>query len=126
MAAEHLIAIVDDDRSARESATDLVRSMGFATRAFVSGEEFLKMGSVRGTSCLVADMQMPGLSGLALRKQLAASGHLIPTILMTAYPNDRDREEAARIGVICYLAKPFDDLDLFTCVQLAIASREKG
>ena len=126
MATEHLIAIVDDDQSARESVTDLVQSMGFAARAFVSGEEFLKKGSVQGTSCLVADIQMPGMSGLALRKQLAVSGHDIPTVLMTACPNDRDWEEAARLGVVCYLAKPLDDKVLLACFQIAFASRETG
>src|SRR4030095_4270351 len=94
MATKPVIAIVDDDQTARESTTDLIKSMGFNASAFVSAEDFLKMGCVQKTSCLIAGMQMSGMSGLELRKQLAASGHMVPTILITANPNDRDRARA--------------------------------
>ena len=121
MARKPLIAIVDDDQTARESTTDLVKSMGFNVKAFSSAEEFLKSGFVQGTSCLIADMRMHGMSGLDLRRQLAASGHIVPTILITAYPNDRDHALARRSGVTSYLAKPFDDDVLLASVCLALS-----
>src|SRR5262245_10757912 len=100
-----MISIVDDDDSVRDCTMDFIKAMGFAAKAFRCAEEFLS--DSRGTSCLIADMRMPGMTGLELHNRLAGSGNTIPTILITAFPNDADRARALRAGVVCYLAKPF-------------------
>jgi FixJ family two-component response regulator len=118
-----LISIVDDDESVREGTTDLVRSMGFVAKAFPRSEDFLKSGCVFKTSCLIADMRMPGMSGLELHNHLVTTKKRVPTILITAFPDDSDRGRALQAGVTCYLAKPYDDEELLGCVRLAVDSR---
>ena len=120
MANEVLISIVDDDESVRESTMDLVGAVGFRAEAFPSAEDFLKSDRCRLTSCLIADVQMPGMTGLELHAELAALGMSIPTILITAYPDDRIRARALRAGILCYLIKPFSETEFLTCVRLAI------
>src|SRR3974390_255864 len=121
-----VISIVDDDKSVREGTLELIQAMGFIAKAFERAEDFLKSDCLRSTSCLIADMRMPGMTGLELHKRLVESGSIIPTILITAFPDDRDRARALRAGVVCYLAKPFKDDDLLTCVRSALESREAG
>jgi FixJ family two-component response regulator len=118
-----MISIVDDDRAVREGMTDLIKSMGFGAESYSSASDFLKSADRRITSCLIADVQMPEMTGLELHDRLVTLGDIIPTILITAFPNDRDRKWAARSGVICYLAKPFNDDGLFACIRSAIESR---
>jgi len=118
-----LISIVDDDESVREGTTDLVRSMGFVAKAFPRSEDFLKSSCVSKTSCLIADMRMPGMSGLELHNHLVTTKKRVPTILITAFPDDRDRGRALQAGVTCYLAKPYDDEELLGYVRLAVDSR---
>jgi FixJ family two-component response regulator len=84
----------------------------------------LTSDAVRSTSCLIADVQMPGMSGLELRRRLAASGNAIPTILITAYPDDTVRAHAHEAGVIGYLTKPFSDDELIGCIDLALERRK--
>ena len=91
------ISIVDDDPSAREGITDLVRSMGFEAQAFERAEDFLKSGHLDRTDCLITDMRMPGMSGLELHDRLVTSGVSIPTIVITAFPQDADRLRARAI-----------------------------
>lgn len=112
-----LISIIDDDESVREGMTDLVKSMGFAAEAFQRAEEFLRSPHLQDTSCLIADVQMPEMTGLELHKNLVSSGKVIPTILITAFPNERDRILALRSGVTCYLVKPFNDDELLACIR---------
>jgi FixJ family two-component response regulator len=119
---EQLICIVDDDDSARDGMTDLVQSMGFTVKGFPCAEDFLESRDLRHASCLITDMRMPGMNGLQLCDRLRGSGDVIPTILMTAFPNDRDRTRAQQVGVIRYLAKPVKDDELFECVHSAIES----
>jgi FixJ family two-component response regulator len=121
-----VISIVDDDDSVREGMLDLIKAMGFIAKAFERAEDFLKSNCLRNTSCLIADMRMPGMTGLELHKRLVETGSIIPTILITAFPDDRDRVRALRAGVVCYLAKPFKDDDLLTCVRSALESLEAG
>jgi FixJ family two-component response regulator len=121
-----VISIVDDDESVREGLTDLVRSMGFIAEAFQRAEEFLKSPRLRRTSCLIADVQMPGMTGIELYDVLINAGNMIPTILITAFPNDRDRTLALRSGVTCYLVKPFNDDDLHECIRSALGARVAG
>jgi len=96
---------------------NLVRAMGAAAEMFPSAEDFLGSDAINRTSCLIADMRMPGMSGLELHNRLVDSGTPIPTILITAFPNDRDQARATEAGVICYLAKPFSETELLTCVH---------
>ena len=121
-----VISIVDDDESVREGLTDLVRSMGFIAEAFQRAEDFLKSPRLRRTSCLIADVQMPGMTGIELYDVLINAGSMIPTILITAFPNDRDRTLALHSGVTCYLVKPFNDDDLHECIRSALGARVAG
>ena len=119
-----VISIIDDDESVREGTMDLFESMGFITVAFPCAADFLSSDHLHDTSCLVADVQMPGMTGFELYDRLLGSGNIIPTILITAYPDDGDRARALQAGVMCYLAKPFNDNDLLACIRLALERRE--
>jgi FixJ family two-component response regulator len=112
-----VISIVDDDSSVRESTLDLIRSMGFSAEAFGGPDEFLESDFLHKTSCLIADMRMPGMSGLDLHNRLVALGTPIPTILITAFPDDRDRTRALQVGVVSYMAKPFDEGELLASIR---------
>ena len=118
-----LISIVDDDSSVREGTVDLVRAIGFAAQGFECAEHFLNSDRIDFTSCLIADVRMPGITGLELHDRLVAGGKTIPTILLTAYPNGQDRKRALQAGVICYLAKPYNQDDLLACIRSALESR---
>ncbi len=111
------IAIVDDDESMREATTGLLRSHGFIAKSFTSADEFLKSNRLRITSCLIADVQIPGMSGLALYGHLRAAGNPIPTILITAYPDEDIRARALSAGVTKYLVKPFSEKELFDSIN---------
>ena len=115
-----VISIIDDDESVREGTMDLFRSMGFITVAFPCATDFLSSNHLHDTSCLIADVQMPGMTGLELHNLLVGSGNIVPTILITAYPDDGDRARALQAGVICYLVKPFNYDDLLTCIRSAL------
>jgi FixJ family two-component response regulator len=119
-----VISIIDDDESVREGTMDLFESMGFITVAFPCAADFLSSDHLHDTSCLIADVQMPGMTGLELYNRLVGSGNIIPTILITAYPDDGDRARALQAGVICYLVKPFNYTDLLACIRLALERRE--
>lgn len=118
--AKPLISVVDDDESMREAIRGLMKSLGYTAEAFASAEEFLNSPKVPRTSCLIADVQMPGMTGPELHRHLLAAGNPIPTILITAYPDDRARERALEDGVVCYLSKPFDENDLLTCLRSSL------
>ena len=126
MPKKPVVAIVDDDESACEGTIDLLKAMGFAAKGSRSAEEFLKSSHLRCTACVITDMRMSGMTGLELHDHLVQSGKTIPTILVTAFPNDRDRARALKAGVVCYLAKPFNDQDLLRCVRSALESRRVG
>jgi len=117
---QSIISIVDDDQPFRESMRRLMRSLGYRGEAFASGAEFLASPFLSETSCLIADVHMPVMTGLELRRHLVQKGHLIPTILVTAYPSDGDRARALSDGVICYLRKPIDEQDLARCLCAAL------
>jgi FixJ family two-component response regulator len=121
---KRMISIVDDDQSAREGLIDLVKSMGFVAESFQSAGDFLNSSHLHDTSCLIADVQMPEVTGIELYKRLVQSGNLVPTVLITAFPNARDRAFALQTGVTCYLVKPFNDDDLFECIRSALESRK--
>jgi FixJ family two-component response regulator len=123
MLRKPLIAIVDDDESIRVTTKDLLESAGLNAAAFASAEDFLKSGLLPSVSCAIADMRMPGMSGLALHERLHASGNPIPTILMTAYPDEPVRARALKAGVVAYLTKPFTDDELLDCITSAVCQR---
>lgn len=122
MAKSTLISIVEDDQLFRESMSELLTSFGYTAKAFASAGDFLKSPLVAETDCLVADVQMPGMTGVELYRHLVETGHAIPTILVTAYPNDAVRNRALKDGVVCYLPKPVDDDHLERCLRSALQS----
>jgi FixJ family two-component response regulator len=117
-----VIAIVDDDHSVREALTSLVRSLGYAAIAFERAEDLLKSRRRRRIALVIADVQMPGMTGLELYDRLSTSAKPIPTVLITAYPDDGARERALSAGVMGYLSKPFDEEDLLGCVRSALTT----
>jgi FixJ family two-component response regulator len=116
-----LISIVDDDEEMREATKGLIRSLGYEAAAFASAEEFLQSGSVEDTSCLIADVQMPGLSGIDLLRDLIAQGIKMPTIFITAFPEEGTRLHALTAGAVGYLGKPFSEDSLLKCLNSALA-----
>jgi FixJ family two-component response regulator len=119
-----LVTVVEDDRYFRESMRRLMRSLGYPVEVFSSATDFLASPRLLETACLIADVQMPAMSGLDLHRSLVAAGQAIPTILVTAYPNDVDRARALNAGVVCYLAKPIDGTLLTGCLREALGFEE--
>ena len=122
MTKKLLISAVEDDRFFRESMRRLMRSLGYSAETFASAAEFLGSPRLTETACLITDVQMPAMTGVALYRHLVEAGHAIPTILVTAYPNDVDRGRALNDGVICYLRKPVDEQHLKRCLRAALTS----
>jgi FixJ family two-component response regulator len=120
-----VIAIVDDDDSIREATMSLMRALDFSAEAYSCAEDFLTSGRLQRTSCLIADVRMPGMSGLEFHRRLVLSGNPIPTVLITAHPDDGARARALEAGIIGYLTKPFDDDDLLGCIRSALDHRKK-
>jgi FixJ family two-component response regulator len=121
-----LVAIVDDDESIRDTTKDLLESAGFSAAAFAHATSMLKSRRLNQVSCLIADMRMPEMTGLELHRHLVASNRAIPTILMTAYPDERTRALAIKASVVCYLIKPFAADELLACVRRALQSHDVG
>jgi FixJ family two-component response regulator len=122
MTKKLLVAIVEDDRFFRESMRRLMRSLGYTVEAFASASDFLASPRLAETACLVADVQMPAMTGIELYRHLIEAGRAIPTILVTAYPNDVDRVRVLNDGVVCYLRKPIDEGYLKQCLRAALTS----
>jgi FixJ family two-component response regulator len=117
-----MIAIVDDDASVRVAISSLVRSYGFATEAFCSAEDFLKIVDLGHLYCVVTDIQMPGMNGLELHKQMIDCRLKIPFVFMTAFHSTSIRDEAFANGVVGFLLKPFSGADLVTQIELAVTA----
>jgi FixJ family two-component response regulator len=117
-----LVSVVEDDRSFRESMRRLMRSLGYTVEVFSSATEFLASPRRAETACLIADVHMPVMTGPELYRRLIDMGNAIPTILVTAFPNDVDRARALNDGVVCYLRKPVDEEHLIQCVCAALTS----
>ena len=115
-----LVAIVDDDELMRSALQGLLKSAGLPARAFASAEEFLKSGLQNQAACLIADIRMPGMSGLELQAKLNADHCRIPTIFITAHGDAKMRMQALRAGAAEFLAKPFDDEVLLENVRTAL------
>ncbi|WP_371259913.1 response regulator transcription factor [Bradyrhizobium sp. WSM3983] len=118
------MSVVDDDASVRTATARLLRSLGFSAHALASAQEFLLSPRLRETSCLIADVGMPGMSGLELQEYLVSNGHNTPMIFITAFPEQRIRERAMGAGAVDFLSKPFDEPRLLDCVQRALKRHE--
>jgi FixJ family two-component response regulator len=114
------VAIVDDDDSMRIAIEGLLKAVGFPAQSFASAEEFLKSGQQHHSTCLIADIRMPGMSGLELQAQLNAERCKIPTIFITAHGDEKMRLQALRAGAVEFLSKPFDDEALLESVRAAL------
>ncbi len=115
-----VIAIVDDDESVRVATRSLVRSLGFTAHTFSSAEEFLQSQQVEECSCVITDVQMPGLSGVDLQSRLAAEGYETPIIFMTAFADEAVQARAMKAGAVGFLSKPFDGRVLIKCLEEAL------
>lgn len=118
----NLVAIVDDDDLMRGALQGMLKSVGLPSQAFASAEEFLTSGQQHQTACLIADIRMPGISGLELQAKLNADHCRIPTIFITAHGDEKMRLQALRAGAVEFLAKPFDDDALLESVRAALES----
>jgi FixJ family two-component response regulator len=117
-----LVAIVDDDESMRMALHGLLKAVGLSAQAFASAEIFLESGQQHQTACLIADIRMPGISGLELQAKLNAERCKIPTIFITAHGDSEMRMQALRAGAVEFLTKPFDDQALLESVHAALES----
>ena len=121
---KRLVSVVDDDQFFRESMRRLMRSLGYVAEAFASGNDFLASDLLTETDCLIADVHMPEMTGIERYRRRVNTEHAIPTILVTAFPNDVDRDRALSDGVLCYLRKPVDEQELKDCLQTVLTSGE--
>jgi FixJ family two-component response regulator len=115
-----LVAIVDDDDLMRSALEGLLKAVGLQAQAFSSAEEFLESGQPKETACLIADIRMPGMSGLELQAKLNADACRIPIVFITAHGDEKMRMQAMRAGAVEFLAKPFDDEALLDSVRAAL------
>src|SRR6202047_1687139 len=117
-----LIAIVDDDELMRSALGGLLKAVGLPAQEFASAEEFLNSGQQHQAGCLIADIRMPGISGLGLQAKLNADRCRIPIIFITAHGDEKMRLQALRAGAVEFLAKPFDDEALLESIRVALQS----
>jgi FixJ family two-component response regulator len=118
-----IVSIIDDDASVRVAAERIVRSMDLAAYTFASCRDFLASPHLLNTSCIIADVQMPGMSGVELQTTLKARGLDIPMVFITAYPNDKLRNQALDAGAVCFLNKPFDGPLIIECIERALGQQ---
>jgi FixJ family two-component response regulator len=115
-----VISVVDDDASVRAATSKFLRSHGYTVQAYSSAEHFLQSGRLNDTSCVIADLQMPGMSGLELLTMMRAQGYGAPFIFITAFPDETTRARAVQAGAICFLSKPFAGPTLINCLGVAL------
>jgi FixJ family two-component response regulator len=115
-----VISIIDDDASVRLATNNLVRSIGYVAHTFASAEEFLLSTEMNDTSCIIADVQMPEMTGVELQSLLRSRGSRIPFIFITAYPEERIRTQVLHAGATCFLSKPFDGITLIKYLDAAL------
>jgi FixJ family two-component response regulator len=114
-----VISVIDDDASVRAATNNLLRSHGYTVHTFASGEDFLRSTHLDDTSCVIADVQMPTMSGLDLLTHLRSQGYRAPFIFITAFPDESIRARALKSGAICFLGKPFTGPTLIKCLTKA-------
>ncbi|MDR6938250.1 MULTISPECIES: response regulator [unclassified Luteibacter] len=120
MAANRIVAIVDDDEAVRTATVSLVRSLGHKVRSFASAEEFLSHGDDEGVDCLVTDVHMPGMDGFVLYNRLVERGRTYPVVFVTGFLDESTRANILAAGAFCYLGKPFSGDQLVDCLQRAL------
>jgi FixJ family two-component response regulator len=120
-----VISVIDDDASVRAATNNLLSSHGYLVHAFASAEEFLQSARLDDSSCVIADVQMPAMSGPDLLTHIRAQGYTLPFIFITAFPEESVRARALRAGAICFLAKPFAGPALISCIETAL-NRQHG
>ncbi len=124
MATAHLVSVVDDDESVRESLRGLLRSVGFCVATFASAEAFSTSEHLGKTDCLILDVRMPGMNGPELQRQLSATKHHIPIIFITAHASDEVvRSRALKDGAVAYLTKPFSEAALLEAINAAVTAK---
>ena len=121
-----VISIIDDDGSVRAATYNLVRSLGYVVHTFESAGEFLRSPHLNETSCVIADIQMPAMSGLELHAHLLAEGYRVPFIFITAFSSENARTQALKAGASCYLTKPFTGEALINCLDVALRKHDEG
>jgi FixJ family two-component response regulator len=121
-----VISIIDDDASVRAATNNLIRSLGYTVHTFASADAFLRSEYIGDTACVIADVQMPAMSGIELQSHLRAIGNRVPFIFITAFPEDSVRARALKAGAICFLTKPFDGGTLIGCLNVALAQHGAG
>lgn len=121
-----VISVIDDDASVRAAADNFLNSLGYAVHTFASAEDFLQSARLGDSSCVVADVQMPGMSGLDLLKIIRSRGNDTPFIFITAFPNDSVRMRAAKAGADVLLEKPFSPSILVDYIKTALARDRRG
>lgn len=117
------MSIIDDDASLRSAMEDLITSLGLVARVFECAEDFLRSSASANTSCLITDIQMPGMNGLELQQSLIAQGSRVPIIFITAFPEAKLRARAEAAGALAFLEKPFDGKILIDCIEAALKRR---
>jgi len=115
-----VISIIDDDASVRVATHRLVRSLGHVAHTFASADDFLRSSQLNDTSCVIADVHMPGMSGIELQNLLKTQGHRLPIIFITAFPEESVRAQALEAGAACFLSKPFDAQKLIKHLDAAV------
>jgi FixJ family two-component response regulator len=121
-----VISIVDDDRSVRAATYNLVRSLGYTVHTFASAEELLRSPHLKDTSCVIADVQMPAMSGVELQAHLLAKGRRVPFIFITAFAVESARARALKAGATWFLTKPFGGEALVKCLDAALEGHGEG
>jgi FixJ family two-component response regulator len=120
-----VISVIDDDASVRAATSKFLRSHGYTVEAFSSAEHFLQSARLDDTSCVIADVQMPGMSGLELQTLMRAQGYRAPFIFITAFPNEMSRARALKAGATCFLSKPFAGPTLIDCLGAALEGHRR-
>jgi FixJ family two-component response regulator len=121
-----VISVVDDDASVRIATENLLTSLGYIAHTFASAEEFLQSVYFNDTTCVIVDIQMPGMSGVELQALLLARGHQIPFIFIAAVADQTVRARVLKAGAICFLTKPFDKPTLIKCLETALKRHGGG
>jgi FixJ family two-component response regulator len=123
---ERVVAVVDDDHSVRESLESLIKSARIDVSVFVSAEEFLNSDRLREPDCLVLDVNLPGMTGIALHRHLLAHNRKVPAIFITAHASDdRAKSDARSQWTVAYLTKPFGEDELLDAVHAALRWKPK-
>jgi len=118
-----IVSIVDDDDAVRTATQTFVRSLGYKAVAFASAEDFLKSPELTSANSLIADIHMPGMSGIDLQRELTDRRPELPIIFITAFPEERVREQLMAAGAIGMLSKPYDGDTLIECIEKALARK---